>query len=382
MRDRALACDAVDPASELLLRAFNHLPEQVAILDGTGRILFANCAPQSGSAWATDLADRLLHPVRASTVAGLNGADAPGSLGALFSRARRRVTLNYSVRHASGLRWFKLTAVNLAAGREQRIMLVNKETTRAKQSELLAARLASLNVRLQEGERRLISQELHDSTSQHLASISLNLMCLRAQLRHRDDGATAIIDEIERAAEAAMKELRTFTYLLSPADLQSDGLERTLYRYVEGFSRRSGLCVDVEVDPATNALAPAVQKSVVRVVQEALANAHRHAAASRVCVRCRMRDRALHILVFDNGRGFNSGEDRLPNLGVGLPGMRMRVAGLGGTFSIRTGCWGTVIRARIPARPSRLNHRNGVAREDAVAPRAREKRKSPARARA
>ena len=87
---------------------------------------------------------------------------------------------------------------------------------------------------LQDEERRRIANELHDSTAQHLVAIGLNLMRIRADAVGAE--TLDILDEIDGSLEEATKELRAFTYLLHPPDLQREGLSATLGRYVEGFS--------------------------------------------------------------------------------------------------------------------------------------------------
>ena len=97
---------------------------------------------------------------------------------------------------------------------------------------------------LQDEDRRRIANELHDSTAQHLVAIGLNLMRIRADASCKAE-TLDILDEIDGSLEEATKELRAFTYLLHPPDLQKEGLSATLRRYVEGFGRRTGLKITV-----------------------------------------------------------------------------------------------------------------------------------------
>src|SRR4051812_44406127 len=83
------------------------------------------------------------------------------------------------------------------------------------------------------------------------------------------------------------KELRTFTYLLYPPELASDGLIETLDRYIKGFSRRTDLGVTLRVSDGADDLSQSYQQALLRIVQESLANVHWHASASRATVNLR-----------------------------------------------------------------------------------------------
>ncbi len=202
---------------------------------------------------------------------------------------------------------------------------------------------------LQDEERRRIANELHDSTAQHLAAINLNLMRVRADAEVK--AATRdILDEIGGSLEEATKELRAFSYLLYPPDLQKEGLSVTLRRYVEGFGRRTGLKVTVRSCGSVDQLSFPLQQTLLRVVQEALTNVYRHASATRVSVKFRCLDNRLRLVIRDDGQktettaGLNGTPYRL---GVGIPGMIARMRQFGGNLDIRTGPNGTAVRASV-----------------------------------
>jgi signal transduction histidine kinase len=139
---------------------------------------------------------------------------------------------------------------------------------------------------LQDEERRRIANELHDSTAQHLVAIGLNLMRLRADADVKAE-TLDILDEIDGSLEEATKEVRAFTYLLHPPDLQTEGLSATLGRYVEGFGRRTGLKITVRFCRRVDQLSLPLQQTLLRIVQEALTNVYRHASATCVSVNFR-----------------------------------------------------------------------------------------------
>ena len=204
---------------------------------------------------------------------------------------------------------------------------------------------------LQDEERRRIAQELHDSTAQHLVAIGLDLMKIRA-------GAAAgtktlsILDEIEGSLEEAAKELRAFTYLLHPPDLQREGLSATLGRYIEGFATRTGLKITLKSCSRVDQLSQQLQQTLLRVVQEALSNVYRHASATRVSVNLRCVGKRLRLVISDDGQGteetsvHQNGEPF--RLGVGIPGMIARMRQFGGKLDIQSSPNGTAIRATVP----------------------------------
>ncbi|MFL5222888.1 MAG: sensor histidine kinase, partial [Microvirga sp.] len=141
---------------------------------------------------------------------------------------------------------------------------------------------------LQEEERRRIARELHDSTAQHLVAGTLGLMQITAVA----DGNPAVLKacaEVEASLDKGLRELRIFTYLLHPPNLEREGLSATLREFVDGFCRRTGLAAAVRVYGAVDYLPFDLQRTLLRVVQEALANVQRHAMASRVSLVLRQR---------------------------------------------------------------------------------------------
>jgi two-component system NarL family sensor kinase len=204
---------------------------------------------------------------------------------------------------------------------------------------------------IQEDERQRIAAELHDSTSQHLAAASINLMRMKAA-ESDPKGAAEAYEEIKASLREAQTEIRIFTYLLHPPNLDSLGLKRTIETFSEGFSARTGIKSRVRIAAAVDHLPYEVQRSVFRVLQESLANIHRHSSATRTTVVAEFRDGTLSMSVSDNGRGFqltpNAGSELGVSLGVGIPGMRARLRQFGGNLEIESDERGTSLRAFIP----------------------------------
>jgi len=202
---------------------------------------------------------------------------------------------------------------------------------------------------LQEEERQLIARELHDSTAQHLVATNLGLMRLATEIAP-STAAMRTIEELGSLLDKALTELRVFTYLLHPPNLANGGLHATLQEFIDGFSRRTGLQTHVRVSDGVDDAPPEIQRSILRVVQEALINVYRHADASQAHVTAKLRAGYLLVRVRDNGRGISEmmSSGRRPRLGVGIPGMHARLQQFGGNLKIRTGSHGTSLLAYLP----------------------------------
>ncbi|MFL5204177.1 MAG: histidine kinase [Microvirga sp.] len=204
---------------------------------------------------------------------------------------------------------------------------------------------------LQEEERQRIARELHDSTAQHLVAANLGLASLEGTVVATPASRSAFA-EIESLLAEALRELRIFTYLLHPPNLAKDGLQATLRDFAEGFAGRTGLVARIRIPEEVDDLPPELQRAILRVVQEALTNVHRHAGASHVSVNARIRSGRLLVRIRDNGHGIGGSArpDGPIRLGVGVTGMRARLEQFGGSLRIRTGRGGTSILAMVPIR--------------------------------
>ena len=200
-----------------------------------------------------------------------------------------------------------------------------------------AANLDVYLLSLQEGVQQRIASDLHDSMGQHLIAASLNVMRLRRSIN--DIGsAERICDDIDASIDQALREIRAFTYLLHPLNLLADGLNATIEQFVGGFSRRTSLNTSLEIAPEVDQLSYESQRSVLRVIQEALANVFRHAQATEVEVAMEATDTHFRLRIRDNGRGMPVNQSRAGpkalSFGVGIPAMRTRLQQMGGTLEI------------------------------------------------
>jgi signal transduction histidine kinase len=209
--------------------------------------------------------------------------------------------------------------------------------------------LAEANARHQERSR--IARELHDSISQELFSLSVLAGGLRRALPPGSSVLTEV-ETMERTAGDTMREMQSLLLALRPVALEEAGLASALEQVCGAYRARLGVEVRAELDPVD--LPAALEHAILRVTQEALANAVRHAGARVIRVRLRGEPEQVTLEVADDGRGFDPG----PPLawadggGLGLRAMRDRAADQGGQLTIDSAPGaGTVVRACFPRTP-------------------------------
>lgn len=256
-------------------------------------------------------------------------------------------TLGQTVLAAGFLLFTGGLAALLAARRVERPLTFLSTMVRAAESRV--TQLSDQLLAVQEEERQRIARELHDSTTQHIVAASLSISRLEAESQHSPSAQKAFA-QIEQLLERALLELRIFSYLLHPPNLAVDGLRLTLQDFIEGFAERTELKATVSISPAVNAVSLEIQRSILRVVQEALSNVYRHAGATHVSITVKWSVNRLVIRVLDDGHGIKASDnlEARPRLGVGISGMRARLQQFGGELKIKTGASGTVIIAYIP----------------------------------
>ncbi len=208
--------------------------------------------------------------------------------------------------------------------------------------ELLAAHaaIAITNARLFErsrelsilSERNRLALELHDVVSQKLFSLVLSAEAAATQLERDPAGATRQVGRLGELAREALEELRSLIFGLRPAELERDGLEMTLRKEVEMLRRIHGVEIEVITDGPHNGTDAGSDLAVLRIVEEALHNALRHARATHIVVRLRHGG----IEVSDDGVGFEPQSADLRSRHLGLTSMEERAAELGGRIEVRS----------------------------------------------
>jgi signal transduction histidine kinase len=214
--------------------------------------------------------------------------------------------------------------------------------------------LRQLSLRLlqtQDGERRRIARELHDGVGQYLASLKMNLDQL--QRREGSEVRAELFSECLQAVERCITDTRTISYLLHPPLLDEIGFASAAQWYVDGFAQRSGIRTKLDLPPDLNRLAALVELTLFRILQESLTNVHRHSGSSAVEIQLTVDAQNVILAVTDFGKGIPVEALRKfrgngTNMGVGLSGMRERLADLDGQLDIRSDASGTTVSATIP----------------------------------
>jgi signal transduction histidine kinase len=141
------------------------------------------------------------------------------------------------------------------------------------------------------------------------------------------------------------------SHLLHPPLLVESGLTSAIRWYVEEFSKRSRVSVNLELDEERNRLSQEVKTAVFRIIQEALTNVYRHSHAQAVWIDIKCDESSLLLRIKDDGKGIPAGMlSMAPNgkTGVGLTSMRERSTLLGGTFRIQSNGGGTTVSVTVP----------------------------------
>lgn len=212
------------------------------------------------------------------------------------------------------------------------------------------AERAAAGARARRGERARIARELHDSISQDLFSSSLLAGALRKAL---PDGTQSHsqAQSLERALESTMREMRALLLELRPVILEDAGLVPALRELCEAYQVRLGIRISPDISDL--ALEPDAEHVVLRVAQEALGNAARHAEARSISLNVTSGEDYVTVRVCDDGQGFDPArlEERH---GMGIELMRERVTEFGGTLEVRSlPGKGTDVRAYVPLREVR-----------------------------
>lgn len=189
-------------------------------------------------------------------------------------------------------------------------------------------------VTTREEERRRVRRDLHDGLGPTLAAISLNLEAARNLLKTDPQAADTLLAGLHAQAQGAIADIRRLVYDLRPPALDELGLVSAIREHAAQY-KANGLDVALQAPDTLPPLPAAVEVAAYRIVQEALTNVIRHAAARTCVVRIAV-NRGLEVEVTDDGSGLPADV----RAGVGLQSMRERAAELGG-------------RCRVERRPGR-----------------------------
>jgi signal transduction histidine kinase len=245
---------------------------------------------------------------------------------------------------------------------EDQLRHAQEELERKVQERTADLNLANENLRelsgrlqqIRDEERRHISRELHDSVGQLLAALGMNLAVVQRQSDKLDSLGARAISENAAMVEQIGREIRTISHLLHPPLLDVAGLASALRWYVDGFSERSNIRVELSIPEEFGRLSDEMEIAIFRMVQECLTNIHRHSGGASASIRVREEDHRVLVEVQDEGKGIPP-EKQLAlsssgRTGVGFRGMRERLRQLGGTLEIQSNGAGTRVNAMLPIR--------------------------------
>lgn len=212
---------------------------------------------------------------------------------------------------------------------------------RTSQLQQLSSRLLTV----QDDERRRIARELHDSTGQILAALSMTIDTMR---KNASEANLHLFEECRTLINSATDEIRNLSYLLHPPLMDEVGLPSAIAGYVEGFEKRSGLSIQIDITKELGRLAPNREIALFRIVQESLGNIRRHSGSATASVRIRCIGDDIVLEIQDQGRGLGAGSADKINVGVGIRSMRERLRQFGGELQIESNGVGTIVRAVLP----------------------------------
>jgi len=331
------------------------LIEKAALLDMANDAIFVKNSTGKISYWNRG-AERL-YGWKATEALGHSPAELlqseyPIPLSEIDSRDDWEGEIRHSKRDGSRIvvasRWTKIRDSN---GNLGGWLEINTDITPRKRAEDSARALSGRILTVQDEERRRIAKGLHDSLGQYLVALKMNLEGFPSLTPPQ----VAAVTESSEIVDKCLTETRTISYLLHPPLLDESGFGVAAQWYVEGFARRSGIKVNLDLPKELIRLHPDAEIALFRAVQESLTNIHKHANSSLVDIRVTQDAKQVRLEIADNGKGIPTERLRrllegAAELGVGIAGMRERFRELGGSLEIRSNRKGTtiIVTAQVP----------------------------------
>lgn len=242
---------------------------------------------------------------------------------------------------------------------QQRTALMDREVARSRELADLVAALKEKEEALaqtveklifaQEQERRIVAYDVHDGLAQLIVSAKQHLDTCEDLWKSDPARAEQELDLGLDRLERAVVEVRRLLTALRPSLVDPIGLVPAVRASLDDVAREAGWTVTFTQNLEDERLPASVETSAFRIVQEALANALKHARTTRVEVDLRKEGDALFVTVSDRGVGFQGAPGETPGRGLGLLSMRERARLLGGDCVIESAPErGTQVRVRLP----------------------------------
>jgi signal transduction histidine kinase len=272
-----------------------------------------------------------------------------------FERERQRITHADADFRRSFIWMISLT---LGVGLAIAVLTLTRLLRLERQGAAAEVKLRELSAQLrtaQEVERKHLSRELHDEVGQMLTGLRMELAALaRLNWSGEADVATRIT-HAKTTVEQTLKLVGNIAMLARPSMLDDLGLRPAILCQTKEFSRTTGVECEVSIAPEAEALPESYRTCIYRVVQEALTNCARHAAATRIQVSLKNAGGRLQLHIQDNGMGFHRA--KAAKRGIGLVGMEERVRELDGRIAVKSSPGaGVQIDVELPA-PKRVEAR-------------------------
>jgi PAS domain S-box-containing protein len=363
-QSRRKRAEAAAKQNEALLQStIDALHAHVALLDEKGIIIAVNEAWRQ-FAFANGCRDQNSGIGRnyLEVCAGEEAHSVSEGLRGLIDGRLETFSTVYECSLGGGTFWFQLSMNRFVCNGLLRFVLAHENVTDIKRANHLERRLTGILLRAQDDERRRIARDLHDATVQNLAAIKAGFTLARPALATLDGPKREIVAESISLCDQVIQELRTLSYLLHPPLLDEAGLVVAVQWYVRGFTERSGIQIKLEVSDRIGRLPSELETALFRVIQEALANIHRHSGSQNALISISRNPGQIVVCVQDEGRGMQelpknvAGGVESP--GVGIPGMRERLRQFGGRLDIQSSAQGTTVTAGVPLAEERQTSRS------------------------
>jgi PAS domain S-box-containing protein len=233
----------------------------------------------------------------------------------------------------------------------ERTSALEAEIQDRKRAEISLRELTGRLLSTQDEERRHMARELHDHAGQTLVALGFNFSALLEAAQGQNPLIADLVAQSRQLSDDLSKEIRTLSYLLHPPLLDEAGLTSALQLYVDGFSKRSGIVVNLELPDFENRLPKSLELVLFRVIQESLTNVHRHSGSHSATIYISRSANAIKAEIVDQGKGIPPEKFQqmtAAQIGVGVRGMEERVRQFGGTLKIDSNSTGTRVTVTIP----------------------------------
>lgn len=335
--------------ADLHVSILDAITANIALLNAAGEIIAVN------EAWAhfvelnelpwEDLGLGVDYPAFCEARCAFGGLPTAEGLRDLMSGATDLVRLEYEAALANGPMWTRVTARRIGPPDKPLVIVGLEDISVQRHAQAALGRATAALLHAEDDERRRIARELHDGTAQYLTGAKLMLGSLRGEER-----ANRVRTEVEALLTNALEEIRSLSYVLHPPALEDLGLGPAVRQMAEGFARRTGLVLQLDIANDFPKMSRATEIALYRVAQEALANVYRHSGSPRATIILRQAGEMVLLSVRDYGVGLS--ESALSTAGVGLAGMRLRLEFVNGHISLNNAIPGLLVEAWAPFQPS------------------------------